>query len=175
MGIVYASTIGLEMAATGKPVLCVAQATYSHTGCVRQIDTPDALEPALREALEQAPSIEIARTALRWTFRYFEEYSIPFDLVKEEPNYEASLAYSDLGALLPGQHPVLDAICALLRGTAPGVLADPTKRELERPTSEEDIFLDQWLCRVQIVNEGTAATAQAHPPVSAAPSTRGQA
>ena len=90
----------------------------------------------MREALDRDPSVEVARTALRWTYRYFREYAIPFDLVREEPEYEVSLTYSEFEPLMPGRHAVLDATCALLAGDAPSMFDDPSEPERARTSAD---------------------------------------
>lgn len=159
VGIVYASTIGLEMAALGKPVLCAAQATYSHTGCVRQLDDPAQLAPFVAQALERGVERESARLALRWAHRYFRECSIPFGLVHQEPHDQASLAFSRTEELQVGRSPILDRICRFLVGQEATVLPDPSPAERERSSDEEDGFLDRWLRRVAQRGTGRAPTA----------------
>lgn len=149
VGVVYGSTIGLEIAAEGKPVLCMAQSTYSHTGCATQVDRPEDLEPALRAALAGEPSasarIERARTALRWVWRYFREYSIPFELVDELGENRAAFRFDDVGQLQPGLHTELDAACDLLLGRTESYFPDPTAEERGRDRADEDRFLAGWL------------------------------
>jgi Capsule polysaccharide biosynthesis protein len=149
VGLVYASTIGLELAAIGKPVLCVAQATYSHTGCVQQVDGPEDLGPALDGALERGPDPEIARVALRWAYRYFRECSIPFDLVHGPPDDGAAqLRYTSIGQLALGRHETLDRVCALLLGERSSVLPGPTDTERGRSQETETQALTAWLGKV---------------------------
>lgn len=142
---VYGSTIGLEAAGAGKPVLCMARSTYSHTGCALQVDRPEELEPALERALDRTPAAEAGRErtrrALRWTYRYFREYSIPFDLVAEQGDCGASLTYTDLEELLPGRHQALDAACDLLSGATSSFFPPPSAEERARATEAEEAFL----------------------------------
>lgn len=144
LGIVYGSTIGLEMAVGGKPVLCAAQATYSHTGCVLPLEAPGDLEPLVREGLRRGVDRETARLALRWALRYFRASSIPFDLVREQPNYQASLAFRGLDELRSGRHATLDAVAAFLLGQRADVLDPPSAAERARTQADEDA----WLARL---------------------------
>lgn len=151
VGVVYASTAGLEMAARGTPVLCMAKATYSHTGCVRQVDRPEDFAPALVAAFEsrgREVQVECARRALRWACRYFQHFAIPFDLVRELPEWEAELTYQDTSALLPHLNPTLDEVCEKLVGAAP-VVPRPTADELARSRDAEDLFLNDWLAPLE--------------------------
>ncbi len=125
---------------------------------ISSIGSPEELEPRLREALERDPCVEVARTALRWTYRYFREYAIPFDLVREEPEYEVSLAYSDVEPLMPGAHAVLDATCALLAGDTTSLFDDPSESERARTSADEDRFISRWLQRILLRGKGPAPT-----------------
>lgn len=157
VGIVYSSTIGLEMAAAGKPVLCAAQATYSHAGCVQPIEAPEQLGPGLQAALAQGASAATARRALRWAYRYFRECCIPFPLVHEEPIDHANLTYSSLDALAEGRDPTLDRICRYLLGQAPSVLPGPTAAERGRSPEEEARLVEAWFREVARRGRGPAA------------------
>lgn len=151
VGVVYASTAGLEMALRGTPVLCMAQATYSHTGCVCQVDRPEDFAPALVAAFGargREARVERARKALRWACRYFQHFAIPFDLVRELPEWEAELAYEDTSELLPYLHPVLDETCEKLVGAAP-VVPRPTEEERATARDAEDLFLTDWLAPLE--------------------------
>lgn len=145
VGVVYASTVGLEMAVAGKPVLCMAQATYSHTGAAHQIDEPEQLAPALDRALETGLDIETARTAMRWTYRYFREYAIPFKLVHGPSNDDpASLMYGTLGELAEGRHEILDSVCRFLLNEARSVLPGASDAERARDLATETETLAHW-------------------------------
>ncbi len=146
VGLAYASTVGLEMAATGKPVLCVAQATYSHTGCARQIDAPDELGSALDEALAHGVDPEVARVALRWTYRFFRDCAIPFDLVHGPPDDGAAqLRFRSVAELAPGRHETLDRICSLLLGESRTVLPGASEAQRRRPLEAETRAVECWL------------------------------
>ncbi len=146
VGIVHGSTIGLEMAALGKPVLVMARATYSHVGCATQVDHPAELAGALDAALARGPSEETARLALRWSFHYFREFAIPFEQVHERGENDAQLCYSHLTELMPGRHAGLDRVCDWLASDAPTFHA-PAPGDDARSTADEDAFLPRWLAR----------------------------
>ena len=145
-GVVYGSTVGLEMACAGKPVLCMAQATYSHVGCTRQLDDPRRFADELERALAEGPRVETARLALRWACRYFQHFAQPFDLVVEEPQSCGKLNYSNTGSLAPGASPTLDRICQGFLGTR-SVIPHPSPAERTRSSEEEDRFLQTWVSR----------------------------
>jgi hypothetical protein len=150
VGVVYGSTIGLEMAASGKQVLCMAQSTYAHTGATHQVNQPGDLAPALDEALQvalsQGPNIETARRAMRWVYRYFREFSIPFDLVRGARDDSApSLSYSSVAELLPGRHEWLDRICQYLMAESTSVVPNATARDRVRSQDPETLALEEWM------------------------------
>lgn len=157
VGIVYASTIGLEMAVTGKPVLCMAQATYSHTGAAQQIAEPAQLGPALDRSLASGIDIEQVRTAMRWTYRYFREYSIPFELVRQpQINGPASLSYRNVAELAPGRSKILDSVCHFLAGESNSVLAGVEAAERQRELEPETATIEHWLQLVHGSGHGVA-------------------
>ncbi len=144
--VAYASTVGLESAVFGKPVLVAAQATYSHSGCTEQIESAGQLAAQVQEAIARGTRRDVARTALRWTARYFREYAIPYAPVHEEPQHFPRLNFQGVRELAPGKDAVLDGVCRLLMGTGT-VLARPTDADRARTTEAEDTFLDEWLAR----------------------------
>jgi hypothetical protein len=150
VGIVYGSTIGLEMAASGKPVLCMSQSTYSHTGIATQVNRPEELGPALDIALTKSISVEVARKAMRWVYRYFSEYSIPFKLVHGAKNDgPPSLNYSSVAELLEGRDQSLDQICSYLMGQTDSVLPGVGDADRLRARSPETESIALW---TQLIN-----------------------
>jgi len=142
-GIVHASIAGLEMACTGKPVLCMAEATYSHVGCTRQLDDPRHFADELRRALATGTSEETARLALRWTYRYFSHHAQPFPIPIEEPGEGGS---ERLTPLEKCEGPNLDRVCLGLLGRIP-ILPRPGARERTRSCDAEDAWLAGWVDR----------------------------
>ncbi len=144
VGVVYASTLGLEMACAGKQVLCMAQSTYAHVGCTRNLEQPGEYLPELIAALRAGNDAEIARRALRWAEVYFTYFSLHFDLVEELPGYEARALYSSVLELRPGMNAALDEVTGRLLGERPMI---PQASEAERNASTlvEDRFLADWV------------------------------
>ena len=157
VGIVYGSTIGLEMAVSGKPVLCMAQSTYTHVGAATQIENPSQLAPALDRALEQGIDIEVARKAMRWTYRYFREFAIPFDLVHgPRDDSMASLKYKSHDALAEGRHETLDNVCRYLMNESKSVLPGVTETDRQRELEAETVTLEHWLQLINNVDQAVA-------------------
>lgn len=112
--VVYYTTMGLEVAARGKQVLCVAAGWYGHAGFARFVARPSEYASALRDALGRPADVEIARRALRFAHAVFARWSIAFDLVVEEPMHRGKRNFRTSSELNPGRHDTLDRICAFL-------------------------------------------------------------
>lgn len=146
IGVVYGSTIGLEMACAGKQVLCMAQSTYAHVGCTRNLVEAAEYLPELLAALRAGNDPEIARRALRWAQVYFEYFALPFDLVEELPEYQARTTYASTLELRPGEHAVLDEVMGRLLGERP-MISQPSAVNRSASTLVEDRFLADWVAR----------------------------
>lgn len=146
VGVVYASTLGLEMACAGKQVLCMAQSTYAHVGCTRNLDQPGQYLPELLAALREGNDPEIARRALRWAQVYFTYFALPFDLVEEQPEFEARVTYTNTAQIRPGANAGMDEVMGRLLGERP-MIPQPSAAERAASTLTEDRFLADWVAR----------------------------
>ena len=75
----YASTIGLEAAVRGLPVVVSALTHYRERGFTIDVSSHDELERALDPAPAVARQVELAR---RYAFTFFFRCMIPFPSVK---------------------------------------------------------------------------------------------
>jgi hypothetical protein len=143
LGLVWTSTVGIEMACKGKEVV-VAAGNYVHgTPFAHTVEDPAAYERMLESFAGLAPaavSPEIRRLALRHAYGLFFRTGIPFPLVRMKTVHDGELAYRSLDALLPGRDAGVDR-CAriLLEGEA--ICPPPTEAERARSTEDEDAFL----------------------------------
>ncbi len=144
VGVVYATTLGLEMACNGQQVLCMAQSTYRHVGCTRNLERPEEYREELLRALHAGKDTEVARRALRWSRVYFQHFAMPFPLVEELPGFEARPTYANLETLRPGVDPGLDEIVGRLLGERPMIPQPTPARRCSSPL-EEDRFLANWV------------------------------
>lgn len=144
VGLVYFTTVGLEMAAAGTSVLAVARGWYSHSGCVDFVERAQDYEPLLRAALARGRSRERARLAHRFLHSYWTRLTRPFPLVREEPRHHGKLQWSSPAQLAPGRDAELDRACALILQGAP-LWPAPAGAERARGAAEEDAFLDELL------------------------------
>ena len=142
VGITYVSTVGLEMFATGKPVVTSPPLPiYLGVPGVRRVESPVTLETVLDEAATLEPSRENRRYGLRCIARFFHDFAIPFPLVSVVGLNENVLNYHTDEELLAGRDASLDRICGfLLEGSS--IFAPPSLDQNAASTAEEDAFLD---------------------------------
>ena len=143
-GVVYASTIGLEMACTGLPVVVTAQSTWVHAGFAERVWEPEHFGAAIGRALEKGRQPEIARMAMRWAVHFFKHWAMPFRQVIEEPPHIGQITWSELHDLAPEQDPTLDRMCAAILDGTP-VYRLPTRSDAERSQDAEDAWLERSL------------------------------
>lgn len=122
VGCVYASTVGLEMAAAGVPVVVAGDAHYSRRGFT--LDPTDRAEfrRYITGAMEGAYAGELERNrelALRYAYVFFLRRMYPMTVLTEPAEARPIVAYSSLTELRPGASPILDLICdGILHGTS---------------------------------------------------------
>jgi hypothetical protein len=114
---VYTSTIGLEAALRGIPVLVAGQTHYRSKGFTHDVESPGHYVALLAElsAWPRLPeeSVSLAR---RYAHLFFLRNMLPLDLVTESNDGSVQLGFRSFAALQPGQHPILDHICAAIVG-----------------------------------------------------------
>lgn len=120
--LVYTSTIGLEAALLGKPVVVAGRTHYRGRGFTRDPATPDehdrALAAALRRDGADRPTDQAVELARRYAYLFFFRFQKAFPWVVEAPRAARRLTFDDPDALAPGRDPELDAICdGILDGT----------------------------------------------------------
>lgn len=124
--LVYTSTIGLEAAVRGKPVIVAGRTHYRGRGCCVEIETraeyPSRIVEATRGGPLDAIQVELAR---RYADLFFFRFQQPFPWIIDTPRSARRLAFSDLADLAPGQDAQLDRMCAAILTGAPFVAVDP--------------------------------------------------
>jgi hypothetical protein len=143
VGLVWVSTVGLELACKGKVVVSAAGNYISQTSFVRTIDDLATYEPML-DALRAHPSgavdVEIMRRALRFAYGMFFRLPVQFPLVAMPNPHEGTLRYSSLEAVRPGRDAGLDRCVQIVLDGAP-VCPPPTAAQRTRSTAAEDEVL----------------------------------
>lgn len=140
VGIIYNSTVSLEMACKGKHVIAAAGAVASNLPFINQVESAESYTQLLDEARQlplMAYSSEVQRLAYRYAFGIYFRWDIPFPLVKMPSMYKGKLTYRTPQELAPGKDEGLDRVCrALLEGES--VYQIPTDEDKNR-TEEDEI------------------------------------
>jgi len=142
VGLTYGSTIGLEMAMLGKPVLLGRRAFYEHGSAVSAVRSKDSLPAMLDRCLHARPSRENQRQAFRLAYYYIFRFEMPFPAVTLLGAYDARPNYKDWQELAAGKDQSLDLVCDFLTKGSP-LHACPTAQDRARSTAEEDAFFEE--------------------------------
>lgn len=141
VGLTYRSTVTLEMASLGKPVVVASRGVCYDKPFAVSLASPEELPRALDEALEQPLSREVMRSAYRFAYHRFLRMNIPFPLVSVIKVHAGKLNYASLDELKPGREPNLDRIVSFVLGEKPLIDPPDPKRRIEA-APEEDRFLN---------------------------------
>lgn len=137
----FGSTIGLEMAMLGKPVVLASRAIYEDMPHVLNARTREQLPEMLEMSMKSFPAREIQREAFRLAYYYVFKFEVPFPLVAMEDVLDFKVNYTSLEELAPGQNKELDNICNyLLKGTY--LYDTPAATEQARTNDDEDAFFE---------------------------------
>ena len=126
VGLVYTSTVGLEMAARGIPVVCAGAGHYVHHGFTvdpqSQEDYWRTVEQLLQSpppADQQARSQDLAR---RYAHLFFFRYHQYLDVVHEAGRSRPRVTVRTAAELGPGRHAVVDRLLdCILEGDGPAI------------------------------------------------------
>lgn len=109
LNIIYTSTLGLEGALHGLPMIVVGKAPFRNKGFTIDIDSHEQYWKFLSGEIVPEPltkaQIELAR---RYAFLYLYRTRIPLEFYDAKKFGVKSLSFSSLDELLPGQNPYLD-------------------------------------------------------------------
>ena len=94
VGLTFGSTIGLEMAMLGKPVLLASKALYEHGSQILTVRSKESLPGMLERCLQASTNREIQREAFRLAYYYILACELPFPAVTVLGLYRAELNYS---------------------------------------------------------------------------------
>jgi hypothetical protein len=140
VGLTFGSTIGLEMAMLGKPVVLGARGLYENGSHLWTLRSREALPETLERCLAAKPDREIQREAYRLAYYYFSS-ELPFPAVTIASIYDVSVneAYRNQG--MWERDPSLHRICRFLVNGEP-LYDSPSPEQRQRTTAEEDAFFD---------------------------------
>src|SRR6202044_2599599 len=114
IGLTFGSTIGLEMAMLGKPVLLATRATYEQGSEILTVRSRESLPGMLERCLHATADREIQREAFRLAYYYIFRFELPFPAVKVSGVYDAAVNYVDRQYLTAGNDDSLDHVCDFL-------------------------------------------------------------
>jgi len=142
VGLTFGSTIGLEMAMLGKPVLLASRAPYEHGSRILTVRSRESLPGMLERCLNASIDREIQREAFRLAYYYIFAFELPFPAISVLGIYEAKLNYIDQEDLAHGKDDSLDHICNFLIEGRP-LFDCPTAEERSRTAAAEDAFFEE--------------------------------
>ena len=115
--IVYTSTMGLELAAAGIPVVVAGDTHYRGLGFTHDVVERAGYTPLIQRLLDETPAPPDREQALRYAHFFFFEFMIPLPLTREIENKHVRIPLAALDELAPGRHPAVDAVAdGLLEG-----------------------------------------------------------
>ena len=164
--LVYASMLGLEMAAEGRDVVAVARGWYGKTGIVRFAQTPADMERELRAMLtSDRIDHERARRAWRFLHAVVAELDLPFRGAAEVGEHDGEVTWAAPEELNKGRDRDLDTLVRVIveGGT---VRPAPTPADRARTTDAEDTWFAR---RIYGEPEPTPAPAPEPPGPTPAP------
>jgi hypothetical protein len=111
-GVTIFGTVGVELAAMGKPVILAGQAHYGAKGFTHDAGTQVEYVAMLARAAEMTPlSPEQTALARRYAYWYFVQRQIPIRAIDLGQGHWADLDLERLDSLLPGRDPIMDSVC----------------------------------------------------------------
>jgi hypothetical protein len=152
LGLVYHSSVGLELACKGKDVIVAGSNFVSNMPFVQTLASADAYLGLLESARERpGDPLEIRRRAYRFAFRYWLGLNLPFPLVRMPDPHTGVVLWTSPTELAPGRHPELDRIARIVLDGEP-VLPPPSPSERARSADEETAWhRDGNVPRVSVV------------------------
>lgn len=116
-GLIWHSSIGVEMAAIGRPVLRVGNYWFRDTDCMRSIEDAAEYDAAVSSLLQDSGkdlSIEQTTSAWRLAYCWFFRQSVAFPLVQQPDWATGEAAYQSTEDLKPGKDKNLDHVCSII-------------------------------------------------------------
>lgn len=145
VGLTWHSTIGLEMAALGKPVIrCGSPEINVHPflPAPAEVEDFDRILDTLAAGRGPEPLL-LARAAWRFAYLAYFRESFAFPLVKQSDWYMGDMNFESLDSLAPGRDAMLDRICEhVMRGAA--LHAEPPARGADI-VDAETAAIGRWI------------------------------
>ena len=125
LGLVYGSTVALEMACRGKKVLLAARTPWMSCGSIELLTDPagyaELLSTHAVKITHTAEAEKIATAAYRFAYAYAYRWNIPFPLVSMPDTNNGVLTAKTIDELKPGKHDCLDYCAEIVLGFRPSI------------------------------------------------------
>ena len=112
--LVYASTMGLELAVMGKPVVVAGQVHYTGKGFTVDVPNREAYPALLREAISKPAQQTAMDIALRYAYFFFFQVAVDFPLIDVRVPGKTHLDPAFLQSVQSDHDGVLSRICESL-------------------------------------------------------------
>jgi FkbM family methyltransferase len=126
-GLVFTSTVGLEMACQGVPVVTAGRSLYHGMGFTFDPPTPREYYETLDTLMSGRKTIDRAersRLARKFAYLYLFRYYTSLNLFDHSYTGQPTLLISDASGITPGANDVLDYVCDSILGHRPIVSAE---------------------------------------------------
>jgi hypothetical protein len=111
-GVTIFGTVGVELAAMGKPVILAGQAHYGGKGFTIDAGSPGEYCAILDQVASSAPlNAEQTALARRYAYWYFVQRQIPVRSIDLKQGHWGDLNLDRIDTLLPGRDPIMDIVC----------------------------------------------------------------
>lgn len=147
-GLIWHSSVGIEMAAMGRPVLRAGNYWFRDADFMQSPADENAYAEcvdALLNTAEQGLSTNQVISAWRFTYCWFFRQSIPFPLVRQPDWARGEHDYESLDALQPGRDESLDRVCSIFLDDGPVYVAKD--RNKAASTDEETDTIAAFVAR----------------------------
>jgi hypothetical protein len=139
LGLTYISSLTIEMAARGLPVVMAGTGLFRGLDFVQAVQDPAGLEAAYQGALRLPPggrNPDIARQAHRFAYAWFHRWLLDLPMVEMPNYYTGKFAFKSVGELVRGKSPDLDRLRRIvLDGEA--IIPRPTGAQLDLSEADE--------------------------------------
>jgi predicted O-linked N-acetylglucosamine transferase (SPINDLY family)/glycosyltransferase involved in cell wall biosynthesis len=125
LGLVYGSTVALEMACRGKKVLLAARTAWMSCRSIELLTDLENYASLLAshavKTLDARETEQIAIAAYRFAYAYVHRWNIPFPLVSMPDIHNGVLTARTLDEFKPGVHDCLDYCAEIVLGVRPSI------------------------------------------------------
>jgi glycosyltransferase involved in cell wall biosynthesis len=150
LGLVFISTMSIEMACRGIPVIAGGLPGWADAPMIQKISSPDSYDAMLLDAeknpLSKDELLELAKGAYRLAYAYSQRGQIRMPIYKMPDPYKAFLLVNSTEDFKPGKCPELDYATDVLLGERPAI---PKNTRVIKPEDfdEEDEAIREALAR----------------------------